>query len=962
MTKRKSKPAAGPAGKDNLAAIEFQLRFEQTVAGISNLFINTPSAEIDRAIMTALRLSGEFFQAERSYLFQFSEDGSRQSNTHEWCAEGIEPQREEMQNLKTEEFSWHLDRLRREEHLSIPDVAELPPEAEKEKQFFIDAGIQSLILIGMFIEGEMKGFFGFDLPAGRQGWVDQQIPLLKVITGIIAGSVAKAYAEKELHKSEEMFRSISDNAFDLIALLDLDGNYIYCNDSYLKVLGYSSEDLVNSSAFDLIHPAEKSKITQLLKEGILNRQHDAVLLIRLLSMGGSIKWLEHRVKMLFNEEEEPDKILINARDFTESKINRDLLIVQRNLGLKLAGTSDITEALRCCLDAAISVSGMDSGGVYLVNQATGALDLVCHKGLSPDFYIAASYYDPDTFEATLVREGLPAYITGSDERLQKTLVTREGIRAYAVIPITSGQKTVACLNIASHTTSEIPRAVRGALETVVSKISSAIDRIRAENALQESVEKYRTLVANVPGIIFSCAWDPHWTMSYISDSVEALTGFKASDFIGNRVRSFASIIHPEDRAKVFREIRGYNNAEEIPYHRRYRVITSDGAVRWVRESGRVIYNQDGLVDHIDGVIIDITDLVSYEEQLKYLSLHDQLTGLYNRVYFEAELARFEISRDYPISIISSDLDGLKLINDAMGHDAGDRLLKKCANLLQLSFRASDILARIGGDEFSAILPETDNETGEKIARRIRRKIAKYNHENPDLPLSLSMGVATTSDNSVSLKDLFKEADDYMYRDKLHSNVSSRNRVVNCLLTALAERDFITEGHAVRLEDLCLAMGEKKNLTSRQLRDLALLAQVHDLGKVGIPDRILFKPGSLDKKEWEVMKQHAEKGYRIALASPDLAGVADYILKHHEHWDGSGYPLGLKKDEIPIECRILAIVDAFDAMTNDRPYSRAISIEDAISELQRCSGAQFDPDLVETFFLLVKPSGESGVSE
>ncbi len=337
-----------------------------------------------------------------------------------------------------------------------------------------------------------------------------------------------------------------------------------------------------------------------------------------------------------------------------------------------------------------------------------------------------------------------------------------------------------------------------------------------------------------------------------------------------------------------------------------------------------------------------------EEKLYFLSYHDQLTGLYNRAYFEAKLRQLNSKPEYPTTIISADIDGLKLINDTIGHDTGDRLLKACANIIQEALSTSGIPARIGGDEFAVILPLASKEEGECIARQIRYQVFLYNQEHPSLPLSLSLGVATAEDSSTTFTELFKQSDDLMHRDKLRRSTSARNGIVQSLMAALTERGYFTQGHARRLEKMCLKVGEKVGLASHQLADLALLAKVHDLGKVGISDQILFKPEPLSKEEWAIMKQHPEKGYRIASTSPDLAGVADLILKHHENWDGSGYPLGLKGEDIPIECRILAIVDAYDTMVHERPYRQAVIKGKAIAELRKCAGNQFDPHLVEVF--------------
>ncbi len=431
----------------------------------------------------------------------------------------------------------------------------------------------------------------------------------------------------------------------------------------------------------------------------------------------------------------------------------------------------------------------------------------------------------------------------------------------------------------------------------------------------------------------------------INDKYTEMFGYSLEEAKGSRSSELLSSGdegHREEFIRIYNQI--YNGST-------YEVET----VRYSKDGKPIHVNLKGIPVIIDGKFIgsygiytDITARKSYEEQLKHISLHDALTGLYNRLYFEEELKRLEGGRSYPISIISADLDGLKLINDTMGHDKGDEFLTDTAWVLEKALRKSDIIARIGGDEFSVILPNTDEKIGEEIIGRIKREIEIYNLQSLKIPLSISLGVATTKGPEQSLNEVLKTADELMYKDKLYRSSSARSQIVNSLLAALSERDFIADGHASRMLKLSQQLGERIGLTTRQLIDLNLLAQVHDLGKVGIPDSILFKEGRLTEKEWDIMKQHPEKGYRIAQSSPDLSGIADLILKHHEKWDGTGYPLGLKGEEIPIECRILAIVDAFDAMTNNRPYRKAISLNDALVNIKELAGQQFDPTLVEEF--------------
>ncbi|MBP2634921.1 MAG: diguanylate cyclase with sensor [Firmicutes bacterium] len=344
-----------------------------------------------------------------------------------------------------------------------------------------------------------------------------------------------------------------------------------------------------------------------------------------------------------------------------------------------------------------------------------------------------------------------------------------------------------------------------------------------------------------------------------------------------------------------------------------------------------------------------------EERLKYLSIHDPLTGLYNRTHFSLELERLHQVQYAPVGIIVGDLDGLKLINDTWGHQSGDRLLKAAANILKTCCPPDATLTRIGGDEFVLLLPGTTLATLEKLCQTITLAINSYNQNSPlaeGIVLSISLGFALADSGHADLQQVFKVADNNMYREKLHKSQSNRSAIVQTAMKLLEARDFITEGHGDRLQLLVARLGAAIGLPENRITDLKLLAQFHDIGKVGIPDKILFKPAKLTPEEYTEMKRHSEIGFRIAQSSPDLSHIADYILKHHEWWDGSGYPIGLAGKDIPLECRILSIADSYDAMTSDRPYRKALSAQQAFNEIRRCAAIQFDPQLVETFLEVV----------
>jgi len=491
----------------------------------------------------------------------------------------------------------------------------------------------------------------------------------------------------------------------------------------------------------------------------------------------------------------------------------------------------------------------------------------------------------------------------------------------------------------------------GNITGVVFVFRDVTEKYRQEEALRESERTMQTLLSNLPGLAYRCANEPDWPMEFVSRGCEELLEYTPEELVSRDAREYGQLIHPEDAPRVDREVQealSQGSAFELEY----RIRTKSGEERWVWEKGRAVGRDAHGRQILEGFVTDITEYKEFQEKLNFLSFHDTLTGLYNRNFFEEEMSRLGDGRYSPVGIIVCDLDGLKFVNDTLGHQSGDTMLVDIARLLQTIFRSSDIVARIGGDEFAVLLTHSSHKITEYLARRLRRSVEEYNRNDPWIPLSLSIGYAVSERGTTDMQALFREADNRMYREKIQREGSARSAAVHALTRALEARDFITEGHSERLQHLMAAMARALNMSEEKVNDLILLAQFHDLGKVGVPDRILFKPGPLTEEEMEEMQKHCEIGHRIAHSVSDLAPIAEWILSHHEWWDGRGYPRGLKGEEIPLPCRILAIADAYDTMTSERPYKEAVSADAAIQELRRCAGTQFDPVLVEQFVAIL----------
>lgn len=348
---------------------------------------------------------------------------------------------------------------------------------------------------------------------------------------------------------------------------------------------------------------------------------------------------------------------------------------------------------------------------------------------------------------------------------------------------------------------------------------------------------------------------------------------------------------------------------------------------------------------------DITKNEEMVHNLEYISYHDQLTGLYNRRYLKTIIIDGENQQDLPIGLVIVDVNGLKSINDAFGHQIGDQYLIGVAEILKQSFTKKATILRLGGDEFLIVCRNTSEDEIKSFIRRANKIAEKYLVQ--DIRLSISTGFAMRYDMNMSIELLLKKAEDQMYQKKMLESPSLRRRTIDIILNTLHEKNNREEEHSHRVSRLARILGTAIELEEDKIKELEVTGLLHDIGKIAIDESILNKAGALTEEEYAFVKKHSDIGYTILSTAPEMIEIAKYVLYHHERWDGKGYPMGIKGEDIPIQSRVITIVDAFDAMTSERTYRKAMQPEQAIEELIKHAGTQFDPQLVEMFVHLLK---------
>ncbi len=777
------------------------------------------------------------------------------------------------------------------------------------------------------------------------------------ILGIARDITDRKHAEQRLRKSEAQYRQLTETLQEGIWALDAEGYTTFTNESMAKMLGYTPEEMQGTHLFAHLdaEDVESARRNLSRRAAGIQEQHEQ----RFLRSDGTYLHASLTTTPILDDEENYTGALAGVQDITERKRAEERL-------------QESERKFRRYIEHAPHGIFVADGQGYYREVNPSACDM---SGYSEDELVGrhltelvaeGSREDAEAHFDRVVREG--------KSRGELHMTTKDGrIRVWSISAAKISEDSYLGLHqdITDRKRAEERLQVQLRFERMVARISSHLASLSLDHidegidyALREtgrffSVDRAYIFQFSGDGQHFSnthewCSDGVDAVMHHIQDQpVHSLPWFM------ERIRSDDHVLVPDVRqlppeAHAERAEWGSQGIESllcVPMTEDDQLLGFLGFDA-VRRRRTVAGHQIALLQVVAEMISAAISRRRADEEIRYLSFHDGLTGLYNRHYLDEELRRLEAGRQLPVGVIMADLNGLKLVNDAYGHDVGDEMLKSAAALLHSAIRSEDIVGRWGGDEFVMILPQTGHDALEDICRRIEAATAGISVR--DVPISLALGWAVKEESDENLLQVLNEAEDDMYRNKLAESRSQKSAVMDGLLRALREKSTESEEHSRRMRQAARQIGAGMGLGHPELRRLELVVWLHDIGKITIAEDILRREGSVSGEEEEVLRKHPETGYRIARSTEEFSHIAEEILSHHECWDGSGYPRGLQGEDIPLLARIIHVAGAYENMISARG-KEPLSHREAMAELRRGAGSRYDPDVVQAAETHLQPA-------
>jgi len=811
----------------------------------------------------------------------------------------------------------------------------------------------------------------------------------------------------KITEEKEKYRSFFEKAEDVLLMISSEGYISLANPKFFEITGYSPRELKKLPFTSFLHPDDTPLLLEHFKKRLAGEKVKTSYQFRVLTKEKRILWVEGNFRLV---EKEGKIIGIESvvRDITERKliedtINRKVneLNVLYNTIRKTTTSLNLDETLAIIAENSANLLKVDASLIRLLDTKEKILKTVKAYNLKEDSPAVKTIKLGKGVLNQVVLKKKPVAIEDIQKNphyLAKEWAKKEGFISFLGVPLYGKKKVIGTLSFLSRTKhtfqkEEISLALTFAGEaaiaienaTLVENLKKQLSRMKA---LSHTIRKIATslelgpvldsILANSVRLFDADAalirlLDPEKNILKIAraynlnpeelgESILKLGEGVVSEAILKRKPVAVEDIKKEPRFfyKKWAIEKGYTSALFVPLEGKEKTI---GALCILSKKKHFFDEEEISLASIfaGGAAVTIENARLFEENVK-LSITDPLTGLYNTRYFYDNLKK-EIARvaryGGSTSLVMFDLDNFKNYNDLYGHQAGDYVLREVAQRMLRCCRQTDILARYGGDEFIILLPRTDQKGAFKLAERIRSEIEKipFGGRKGEFKtrITVSGSIITHPQDGAGVEDLMRKVDTLLYAAKwigenriLSPFMINLEFIQDLILEKIDRKDHYTRKHSERVANYATTLARKINLDERQIGLIKIASLVHDVGKIGVPEAVLTKPGKLNKEEMDLIRAHPKTSVEIIRLSPLSKEIIPMVLHHHERWDGNGYPQGLKGEEIPLGARIIHLANAYDAMTVKRVYRDRMKPEEALEEIKRLAGSQFDPALVEAF--------------